>query len=98
MPVPYFCVTFTVPQEVRFALRAGSPGGRCRVNASEPDDACSDMPLPLVADAKQQRAEGRQAAAYRILFEAADEALRSVAANTRVLRGTELGYFGDYGG
>ena len=58
MPVSYFCVTFTVPQEIGLVLRANQGDG------------------------------------YRILFDAADEALRSVAANTRVLRGTELGYFG----
>ena len=31
---------------------------------------------------------------YRILFEAAHEALRAVAGRTQALRGTELGYFG----
>lgn len=58
LPVHYFCVTFTVPAELRMALRS-------------------------------QQADG-----YKSLFDAAHEAMQDVAANTRMLKECELGYFG----
>lgn len=58
LPVHYFCVTFTVPSELRMALRV------------------------------------QQSVGYKLLFDAAHEALRDVGAKTRVLKGCEQGYFG----